>query len=38
MHDCLQMDSPKDLLDWVIQMMQRKVDKVKALLEQVIHT
>jgi DNA helicase IV len=32
----LQMDSPKEILDWANQMMQRKADRVKALVEQVL--
>jgi hypothetical protein len=32
------MDSPKEVLDWAIQMMKYKVDRVKALLEQVLQS
>jgi hypothetical protein len=36
MYGCLQMDSLKEALDWVIIMMERKVDRVKALFELVL--
>jgi hypothetical protein len=35
MYDCLQMDSPNEVLDWVIITIQCKVDRMNVLLDQV---
>jgi hypothetical protein len=36
MHDCLQMDRLKDVLDWLIKTIQYKADRSKASLQQVL--
>jgi hypothetical protein len=33
MYSCLQMNRPKDLLDYVIQTMQHKVDRVREFVK-----